>query len=401
MLVNIQFLGVKMKFLKSLLSRIKSKISHWTNSATPEPIPVESEAVSKSLLKAPVETKERDLSSLYRAMDSGSNLIKETGDEIQAFESKVLAMVQKGDDIDLGLQTLQMRSNDVQGSYKEMSGNILALSETREKLEEIQSIIDEVLENSKKISQIAFKAQLLSFNASIEAARAGAAGRGFSVVAQEVGVLAQMSQSTAAEISENLLNNKNTIDAIVTQVSGNIDRTKELEGTVSDYFVNLVNMMDEVKVQSNAIKEEGGALESDLSGFATDLTGSLGKQLENISDSISELSGLKIHDLSPDELNNNLSEYHLIDIRPENAFGSDDAIAGSHRIPGGNGLTDYLMSLPKETALVFICDNGEVSKGACMKAQAKNFKNIYNLTGGMEAWNRDILNISNDIASAF
>ena len=49
-----------------------------------------------------------------------------------------------------------------------------------------------------------FKTQLLSFNASIEAARAGQHGRGFAVVAEEVGHLAQTSGKAAEEI-RNLL----------------------------------------------------------------------------------------------------------------------------------------------------------------------------------------------------
>lgn len=340
------------------------------------------------------------LDSLFRTMNSGSNLIKQTTSDIQTFEEKVLAMVQKGDDIDLGLQTLQMRSSDVQESYGEMSGNILALAETKNKLEEIQQIIDEVLENSKKISQIAFKAQLLSFNASIEAARAGAAGRGFSVVAQEVGVLAQMSQDTALEISANLKCNKETIDVIVGDVGKNIDRTKELEGTVSDYFVNLVNMMDEVKVQSNAIKVEGNVLEEDLGVFASDLTGALTGQLQGISDSVAEISGKEIYEISPTDLEANRNNYHIVDLRPENAFGSDDGIEGSHRF-NMLDLDNHLNGLDKSKPVVFVCENGEEAFGACLKAQAMKFGSVHRMTGGMEAWNSDVLNQSNDIASAF
>lgn len=349
----------------------------------------------------PPTEKELDFSSLYAAMELGSEIITKTSGDIHDFETKVLAMVQRGEDIDLGIQTLQMRSNDVQASYKEMSGNILQLSETRVQLEGIQKIIDEVLENSKKISQIAFKAQLLSFNASIEAARAGAAGRGFSVVAQEVGVLAQMSQSTASEISANLQSNKTTIDEIVKQVKENIDRTKELEGNVSEYFVNLVGMMDEVKNQTHMIKEDGEVLEGELGDFSKDLKSSLSEQMHTMSQSLSELSGNAIYDISPTNLNENLSRFHLIDLRPENAFGSDDGIEGSLRIPKGD-LVNYLSQQSISKALVFICEEGEECLHACIKAQNAGYKEVYYLKGGMKAWNSEIGSANDyDIASAF
>ena len=64
------------------------------------------------------------------------------------------------------------------------------------------SIIQEIEDKTKAIDEIVFQTKLLSFNASVEAERAGEHGRGFSVVAQEVGNLAQLSGKSAAEINE-------------------------------------------------------------------------------------------------------------------------------------------------------------------------------------------------------
>ena len=335
----------------------------------------------------------------HQAIEFCEDFTKNTSAELDSFEKILSAMVQRGEDIDLGLHTLQMRSGDVQSSYKEMSDNILQLSTANAQLIEIQRIIDEVIQNSKSISQIAFKAQLLSFNASIEAARAGAAGRGFSVVAQEVGNLAQMSQEAAHEISQSLRSNKETIDKIVKQVGSNIDKTKELEETVSNYFGNLVEMMQEVKNQSALIREEGVDLEDKMQNFSGDIKNQMEKQLDYISQGIASLTGTSITNIAADA---DVEAYQVVDVRSlEEYHGELGHIEGSRLATLGDDLAAYLKSLEdKSTPLLFVCRSGGRSMKACLLAQALGFKNISNLKGGMQARGGDKVSIAS-IASAF
>jgi methyl-accepting chemotaxis protein len=76
------------------------------------------------------------------------------------------------------------------------------ISEANLKVERLVSLIEEIGNKTEIIDEIVFQTRLLSFNASVEAERAGEYGRGFAVVAQEVGNLAQMSGKSATEIGE-------------------------------------------------------------------------------------------------------------------------------------------------------------------------------------------------------
>jgi ligand-binding sensor protein len=89
-------------------------------------------------------------------------------------------------------------------------------------IETVISLVKAIETESKSLNKIEAKQKILALNASIEAARAGDAGRGFSVVAKEVGNLA----ATSEEINKKIKVVLNDIEKAVTTLEVEQDMNK-------------------------------------------------------------------------------------------------------------------------------------------------------------------------------
>ncbi len=106
---------------------------------------------------------------------------------------------------DLSKET-SVQADEGGASIQQVMGQMNSIHESVEKSDTmIKSLYDrskEIGTISEVISGIAQQTNLLALNAAIEAARAGEHGKGFAVVATEVRLLAEQSQTSAAQISE-------------------------------------------------------------------------------------------------------------------------------------------------------------------------------------------------------
>ena len=142
------------------------------------------------------------------------------------------------------IEKLDVSLKDLQTAFTDSSSTV---NELVSKLESVNSITD-------SISQIATQTNLLSLNAAIEAARAGEAGKGFSVVAGEVGKLAENSKQAVQSITS-ILNEikKDIINASNSMNQGN-DAISIQQSTISETknsFENIKSSISETTSQIN------------------------------------------------------------------------------------------------------------------------------------------------------
>ncbi|WP_419964828.1 methyl-accepting chemotaxis protein [Silvanigrella paludirubra] len=120
-----------------------------------------------------------------------------------------------------------------------------------EKMQEVGMIINQISDKTKVINDIVFQTKLLSFNASVEAARAGDAGKGFAVVAEEVGNLAQMSGGASIEISSIVSNSNQRVDELIQSFKDNF--TIAIEQVSKSVEIGLKNCQSSLDTLSKVV----------------------------------------------------------------------------------------------------------------------------------------------------
>lgn len=147
--------------------------------------------------------------------------------EVDALVGHINAVSDSVHNIAQGAQKVSDISAEVKCGLLKSSEKMQNMTQTLQRVSDKSSEIHQIV---KSIEDIAFQTNILALNAAVEAARAGDAGKGFGVVADEVGVLASKS-SEAAQRTTILLNQ--TVESMDQSVRAAQDTTASVLKVVS------------------------------------------------------------------------------------------------------------------------------------------------------------------------
>lgn len=200
------------------------------------------------------------------------NTIRKERQRVNEVNSEVLTMNQELMDIfgelTKNIEKVQSEANRIWESGQKSSSEMTSVAEHMDELnhlnQSIEASMQDINENVAKynlmtqdVESIAGKINLLSLNAAIEAARAGDAGRGFSVVATNIRDLSENSKEAVGSAKENDEGIHQAINNINVIIQNFNEEIKGLMSSVDNAVENVKQSSDNSNEIQNSMKQVG------------------------------------------------------------------------------------------------------------------------------------------------
>jgi len=270
--------------INRFFSRVRGLISH----ARERSVSIAADAARMNSLVQQTDDAVRRQEALAANVFESSNIVNQAVGEVARNSDAIQSSTQNNLDL-------------AQRSLEQMETVASTMRSTNEHIEHFSSTVAELHTNSMKINQIVSlindisdQTNLLALNAAIEAARAGEAGRGFAVVADEVRKLAEKVKTATQVIGQNTQSMINlvsdtsaktqTIVGEVTRANGYIETSAtDLTTMVSD-FKQTTEQLSSISTAIYNLRESNQTIHSEVEGIrdhSRDISGRMKQCLES------------------------------------------------------------------------------------------------------------------------
>jgi methyl-accepting chemotaxis protein len=221
-------------------------------------------------IHAELETSVNNLSNMAVMMQELTDKSDETTDKMNTAVGDSMKVINE----------LERQKGMIINSTTRMSKLGAEVYSSIERVNEFKTVTREINDFIENIQTIAEQTNLLALNAAIEAARAGEAGKGFAVVADEIRKLADQSNQTARDASSKIGNIHKLVDEVI---SDSNESMKDVDNIVRE-IAQIPEVFEEIE---DSFKNVNGSVKSVLDY--------LQNQTELITDISSDSSNMSNH----------------------------------------------------------------------------------------------------------
>ena len=239
-----------------------------------------------------------NISGVNDAMMSSGAATQQVNASVEEVNASVHQLAAETEKTSAEATDIKNRASEIEKESRHAYDNAISIAEQREKdlveANEKAKVVDQIGTLADTIAEIADQINLLSLNASIEAARAGDAGKGFAVVASEINKLASSTSEAVEQIRDTI---EGVQEAFGTLSNSSGELLEFIKDTVTpdyDHFVNVARQYgDDAGSFGNSSENIAGMVENIRASMEE-----VSKAIQNIAESTQDTADLssKVND---------------------------------------------------------------------------------------------------------
>ena len=260
------------------------------------------------------------LDKLLKGAEYTTEQTEQVNEYLQSLSQNSDKTKQLVDGVFTSLDNSQKEIENAKNEFGDLINQVSTVSQVFDELLklilDIQTQYNSIQGFATMITGIAKQTNLLSLNAAIEAARVGEAGKGFSVVANEIKKLSVNTQENAKDIMDSLQSLTTSMDQLITKSNEGSDvitKTTEIIEGSSSILDNIIDAETEVHKHVQGVQDSQNNNLHGINEISTNLSNLVDKsksenqELENIIYSIQKKADCYLHII------NNLNQIKILE----------------------------------------------------------------------------------------